>query len=147
MDINFTYSPAQDEIVARVVIGTSSVFTAQTPRGAANLVAEMTEEFRTKLAEFVDWQRAGQSTDQLVTRATAALPSVTQSPSCKGCGIAVERAGDLCAECAHKSHLKAPEGMVKLKDEGKPRYKTEGNFRDLPAPEIAEDDIVRVSES
>jgi hypothetical protein len=148
MDITFSLAPSTGEITARVVLGSRTLLEQQTPRGAANLVAEMAEEFRTKVAEFADWLRMdAQQSGRPAATLSPALPHATMSPSCKGCGTAVEKAGDLCPSCEHKNHLKAPEGMVKLKDQGVPAYRTEGNFRDLPQPEIADADIQRVADS
>lgn len=149
MDIQFSLVPSTDEIVMRATVGVRSALETQTPRGAASLVADAAEEFRTKYAEFVDWLRADADKRGVLTREarTASLPSATLTPSCKGCGAHVEEAGQLCASCEHKGHLRAPEGMVQLKDQGTPKYKTEGNFRDLPAEFTEERDIPRVSES
>lgn len=136
MHIDFTLAPSTGEITARVIIGTRTELAEQTPRGAANLCVEMAEEFRTKLAEFTDWLRAdGAQTAQHAL--TPELPKATSTPSCKGCGTAVERVGDLCPSCEHKQHLKAPEPRIAIASQGEPLYKREGNFRDIDAPRDA----------
>jgi rRNA maturation endonuclease Nob1 len=95
-----------------------------TPRGAGLVVETATDEFRTALAESIDTVRA-----QL---ARGPQSSLSSSPSCTGCGTAVEKKGDLCPACEHKNYLRAPEATIALVNQGEPLYKREGNFRDAP---------------
>lgn len=131
MDIDFTFNPTTGDLSAHVNLGDRTTLAEQTPRGAANLVTEMAEEFRTKLGEFTDWLRANNTQSAPGETLTAKLPSVTQSPSCTGCGTAVGAPGELCAECEHKQHLRAPEPRIAIASQGEPLYKREGNFRDV----------------
>jgi hypothetical protein len=144
MDIHFTITPTTGEITAHVGLGSRDALAEQTPRGAANLVVEMAEEFRTKLAEFTDWLRSDSAPS--ITRAPA-FPSATNAPSCKGCGTSVERVGDLCPSCAHKKYLQSPEPRIAIANQGEPLYKREGSFRDIDAPkDTNESSEVGVSE-
>lgn len=122
------------------------------PNGLAALLTKRFADAEQAVADKIDFlrQRAAlnaRTVNRSASRPDSSLPALTTSPTCKGCGTSVEHAGDLCPNCEHKTHLRAPEATIALANQGEPPYKTRGNFRDLPDDREAAADIQRVSES
>lgn len=120
----------QGEVIVQVSLGYRRALIGESPNNLARIVHEATEGVRDAAANHIDKVRAAAP---LTTRADSTMPSLLITPSCKGCGTAVEQDGRLCPNCEHKNHLQAPQATIALHSQGEPLYKREGNFRDAPA--------------
>lgn len=133
-NISISTTPATDEVQVTVVIGRRFDLVTATPRGLAATITSAFQQAEGVAADWLDRERERANGEARTVRLhSSSLPSATTAPSCKGCGTAVETAGDLCPSCEHKNYLKSPEASVALANQGEPPYHHEGNFRDVTA--------------
>jgi hypothetical protein len=121
--------PAQLRVV--MSLGDPAALVAMPGRALDKQMSEAVRVAESRLTAWLDSERTRAKGGG--TRPSSTLPTLSTSPSCKGCGTAVSVAGELCPSCEHKVHLRqAPQPSVALVNQGEPLYRREGNFRDAP---------------
>jgi hypothetical protein len=111
-----------------IEVGDLDEIARYTASQAANLTAQLVEEFGRRLMHVIDTARMGASASQ-------GQPQLTQYPVCKGCGSAVAPGVPLCVVCAEKpqyrGHMEGPKATIEVGQQPDPKYK------DVPPTAVA----------
>jgi hypothetical protein len=115
---------ANGRVEVRVSFGVISEMLAMPVQERAFVIRSSMDTATELVADHLD--RVGMERAGAQPRPGNLLPSATQSPSCRGCGTYVEKAGDICPVCIDKPQFAAPKATFEMGAQPDPAYRDGG---------------------